>query len=121
MVLADRELRLQLNDAYNQLDEFVSHPSLGKYASILKSGHPFCVSKDFCILEYDLNSQVKKVNNVASQEQFDYLLEKLTGKSRFIFGLTRAETIRLSKLYSNLRQIGELPKPSTIKLEKPNK
>ena len=119
MVLADRDLRLKLMDGYKELDSYLMHPTLGKYASILKAGRPFCVSKDVCIIEYDLNSQVKKLNNIGNQEQYDYLLNKICGEHRFIYGLSRSDTVRLSKLYSNLRQIGQLPKPSQIKLTLP--
>ena len=120
MVLANRDYRMELNDAYEKLDTYFSHPILGKYASILKAGKPFCVGKDVCIIEYDLNSQVKKLNNIANQEQYEFILEKLTGKKRFVYGMSRADSVRLSKLYSNLRQVDQLPKPSKIVLELPN-
>ena len=119
MVMASKDERLLLTSKWKSLENIVSHPTWGKYAASLVDGRPCVVSKQVLVIEYELNSQVKKVNNKALQEGFESLVEKMLGRKVFVYALNRGDSIRLSKLFASLRQIEKLPKPSTIHIELP--
>ncbi|MFA5282991.1 MAG: DNA polymerase III subunit gamma/tau [Bacilli bacterium] len=121
MVLGKKESRQKMTDKWGDLESLIGHPKMGKFASILRDGHPFVVTDNIIILEYDFDRLVKKINDEKNGEDLKRLIETAFGTRMDLFAITRSDSIRLRKLFSNLSQISKLPKRETIKIDVFNK
>ncbi len=121
MVVAKKELRQELTKKWAKLDSMTSHPKLGKFATMLKDGRPCVVGDDVIILEYDFDRVVKKINDEQNSDTLSELINVVVEKPMYIYAISRSESVRLRKLFSDLNQIQKLPKKDSIKLNLLNK
>lgn len=116
MVLGEKEERKELMTRWNELDAYISHPSLGKIVALIKDGRPFIVTKEAIILEYDFVKLADKLNVKTNQNSVSEVLSKMIGRDVFVYGISRSESVRLIKAFNNLRQISKLPRASEISI-----
>ncbi|MCQ2792972.1 MAG: DNA polymerase III subunit gamma/tau [Bacilli bacterium] len=117
MVLGEKEERKELMTRWNELDAYISHPSLGKIVALIKDGRPFIVTKEAIILEYDFVKLADKLNVKTNQNSVSEVLSKMIGRDVFVYGISRSESVRLIKAFNNLRQISKLPRASEISIK----
>ena len=117
MVLGDREARLNLSSKWKTLEGQITHPTLGDIIALIRDAKPYVVTKDVIVLQYDFEKLALKANLKSNAKKIADLLGKIVGHEVFVYSMSRSETVRLYTAYSNLRQISQLPKASSIKID----
>ena len=101
----------------DELNKYLSSPTLGKYASLLKDARPYIATKELLFLEYDLDLIANRVNLKNNQKTISNLIQKISGRQFFVYALTRAETIAYVKKFRDLSQLGKLKKADEVTLD----
>ena len=117
MVLGDRNARLELAAKWKSLEGQITHPTLGDVIALIRDAKPYVVTKDVIVLQYDFEKLASKANLKSNAKKIADLLGKIVGHEVFVYSMSRSETVRLYTAYSNLRQISQLPKASSIKID----
>ncbi len=117
MTCGNKEEKIKLFSRWDELSSFAADPKIGKFVSILKDGRPFVICKECLVLEYEFITLVNKVNVLRNQSTFSKIIESIIGRRVVVYAMPRAETLRVSKIFLNLRQLQKLPKASEIKIE----
>lgn len=94
---------------WDQLETFALDPKIGKFAALLKDGQLYVLTKQILVIEFDLQNQIDKINIVQNQPSLQSLVESLLGRKVVVYAISRAEAIRLKRLYLNLAQVKKLP------------
>lgn len=117
MATGNKDEKIKLFSRWEELSTFAADPKIGKFVSILKDGRPFVICKECLVLEYEYMTLVNKVNVLRNQPTFSKIIESIIGRKVVVYAMPRAETLRVSKIFLNLRQLQKLPKPNEIKIE----
>ncbi len=117
MIKGDKELKKNIISRWDELNKYLSSPTLGKYASLLKDARPYIATKELLFLEYDLDLIANRVNLKNNQKTISNLIKKITNKEFFVYALTRAETIAYVKKFRDLSQLGKLKKADEVTLD----
>ncbi len=117
MTTGNKEEKIKLFGKWDELSTFSADPKIGKFISLLKDGRPFVVCKECLVLEYEFVTLVNKVNVLRNQSTFAKIIETILGRKVVVYAMPRSETLRVSKIFLNLRQLQKLPKPSDVKVE----
>ncbi len=117
MTTGNKEEKIKLFSKWDELSTYAADPKIGKFVSLLKDGRPFVVCKECLVLEYEFVTLVNKVNVTRNQSTFAKIIESILGRKVIVYAMPRAETLRVSKIFLNLRQLQKLPKASEIKVE----
>ena len=59
----------------------------------------------------------EKANMIDIQADLQNVIENIFGKKMFVYALTRVESVNVQQYYTNLAQIGRLPKAENMILE----
>lgn len=117
MVKANKLERQTLEEKWYDLDRLISDPNIGEIAALLKDGSPFILSKEILVLVYDFAKLADRVNIPANQTSLSMLIKKMLKRQVAVYAISRSESVRLRKIFFNLRQINQLPDAATIKLD----
>lgn len=117
MIKGDKELKKKIISLWDELNKYLSSPTLGKYASLLKDARPYIATKELLFLEYDLDLIANRVNLKNNQKTISNLIQKISGRQFFVYALTRAETIAYVKKFRDLSQLGKLKKADEVTLD----
>ena len=117
MVKANKLERQTLEEKWYGLDRLISDPNIGEIAALLKDGSPFILSKEILVLVYDFAKLADRVNIPANQTSLSMLVKKMLKRQVAVYAISRSESVRLRKVFFNLRQINQLPDAATIKLD----
>jgi DNA polymerase-3 subunit gamma/tau len=119
MVDGNKEAKQSLLKEWDQLDTLMLDDQLGPLATLLKDGKPYVLSEHVLILEYDNPLLASKLNRVANQVALQDLLSNLYPEPVLLYAVNRQESLKLNKLFLDLRQLGKLPvrvqTPPTVK------
>jgi len=110
MVSGNKEQKLALTAKWSSLQSIMFDPRLGKYATLLKDGQPYVLTKEILVLQYELSSLADKVNIASNQQSLKEIVSKLVGRTVSVYALSRSEAVRLYEKFRNLYQVGKLPK-----------
>ncbi|MCD8195009.1 MAG: DNA polymerase III subunit gamma/tau [Coprobacillus sp.] len=111
------KLKSQLINDWSKLNSLMTHPELGKTASLLVSAHPLLATDDVLVLEFGLKASAERANLIENQQAIQDVINNTFGKRLFVYSLTRNESLEFQKEYINLQQLSKLPKPKDINLE----
>lgn len=117
MVTSKKEIKAELLDGWKNIKKFITHPLLGKAASLLIDGHPLVASSKIVILEYQLAKNAEKVNLKENQLEIQTVLSQVFGRRMYVYAVSRNASVDLQGEYMNLLQVGQLPKAKDITLE----
>lgn len=117
MVLSKKEFKNNFTDQWKKLFTLVAHPLLGKYASLLLDGHALVASNKILILEYQLPKNVDIINQINIQQFLQTIIQQVFKTKVFVYAVSRNESLRLQKIYTDLRQVGRLPKPNDVTID----
>jgi hypothetical protein len=109
MVDGNKEAKQSLLKEWDQLDTLMLDDHVGAIATLLKDGKPYVLSEHVLILEYDNPLLASKVNRVVNQNSLQDLLANLYPEPVLIYAVNRQESLKLNKLFLDLRQLGKLP------------
>ena len=117
MVTAKRETKAELIDGWKNIKKFLTHPKLGKAASLLIDGHPLVASNKIVILEFQVAKNAEKANLKENQLEIQTLLSQIFKRKMFLYAVSRNASVDLQSQYMNLLQLGQLPKAKDVVLE----
>ncbi len=109
MLDGNKEEKQSLLKEWDQLDTLMLDESIGPIATLLKDGKPYVLSEYVLILEYDNALQAAKLNRVQNQSALQDVLANLYPEPVLIYAVNRQESLKLNKLFLDLRQLGKLP------------
>jgi DNA polymerase-3 subunit gamma/tau len=119
MVEGNKEAKQELLREWHQLETYAMDSALSPIALLLQDGKPYVLSEHVLILEYDNPLMAKTCNVLANQSAIQDLLANIYPEPILIYGVNRQESLKLNKLFLDLRQLGKLPVkthvPPTVK------
>ena len=110
MVSSKKDNKNHFLEHWKEIKKLISHPVLGKYATLLADGYPLVVSNKILMVEFQLSTLVERANLLANQAMLQNVIETALGKRLFVFGVSRKESVDLQRDYRNLYEVGKLPK-----------
>ena len=117
MVISKKEIKNQLLDEWSNLKRYITHPTLGKAASLLVDGRPLVASNKVLVIEYQFPTTAERANLIENQEAIQNVVETVFGKKMFVYAVSRKESVRCQQNYMNKLQISKLPKADTVNIE----
>ena len=117
MVSAKKEIKNNLLSNWNTLKKYVANPDLGPAAALLADAHPLVGSSKILIVECALSNSVNKINDKKMQEALQNTINSAFGNRMFVYAVTRGDSVRLQKKYTDLYSVGKLPKAKDIVIE----
>ena len=117
MVISKKEIKNQLIDEWPNLKKLITHPTLGKAATLLVDGRPLVASNKVLVVEYQFQSAAEKANLIINQENIQNVIQSVFGKKMFVYGVSRKDSVRWQQNYMNKYQLNKLPKPDAVNIE----
>ena len=117
MVISKKDIKNKLLDDWSNLKRYITHPQLGKFASLLVDGRPLVASNKILVVEYQLPTTAERGNLIENQEAIQNVVETVFGKKMFVYAVSRKESVRWQQNYMNKLQISKLPKADSINIE----
>lgn len=117
MVLGDKQERKNLMSRWNELNTYLGHPIYGDVIALIKDGKPYIVTKNAIVLEYDFQKLADKLNVKTNQTNASDVFSHMLNKEIFVYALSRNDSVRLYKAFTNLKQISKLPKANEINID----
>ena len=117
MVSSKKDIKNKFLDEWKKIKLLLAHPKLGKAAAMLLDSHTLVASQKVLIIESQLQSTVEKINQLDIQQDLQDVINSVFGVKCFIYAVSRNESVRLQKVYTDKFQVNALPKKETITLE----
>lgn len=117
MVTSKKDIKNKYLEDWKKIKPLLAHPALGRAASMLLDSHTLVASNKVLIIESQLQSTVDKINEISNQQDLQNVIETVFGVKCFVYAVSRNESVRLQKVYTDKLQVGALPKKETITLE----
>ena len=117
MVTSKRETKAELMDGWKNIKKYITHPLLGKAASLLIDGHPLVASNKIVIIEFQIAKNAEKANLKENQLEIQTVLSQVFGRKMYAYAVSRNASVDLQAQYMNLLQLGQLPKAKDVVLE----
>lgn len=112
MVSSRKDNKNYFLEHWKDIKKLISHPVLGKYATLLADAYPLVVSNKILMVEFQLSTMVEKCNLAANQAMLQNVIETALNKRLFIYGVSRKDSVDLQRDYRNLYELSKLPKAS---------
>ena len=117
MVISTKEIKNQLIDNWSNIKRLVTHPDLGKAATLLIDGRPLVASKRILVVEYQFQNVADRANLIANQEAIQNVIETVFNKKMFVYAVSRNGSVDWQRNYLNKKQVKKLPKPESVNIE----
>ena len=117
MVTSKKEIKNQLLENWKDIQRLITHPDLGKAASLLIDAHPLVGSKKIIIVEAKLAKSVEIMNEKSIQKALQDVIYNIFKIKAFVYTVSRNDSLRLQKHYMDLAQLNKLPKLTDITLD----
>ena len=117
MVSSKKEIKNKYLEGWKRIKTLTANPEIGKAAMMLLDSHTLVASNKVLIIESQLQSAADKINQIENQEALQNVISNIFGVKCFIYAVSRNESVRLQKVYTDKLQVGVLPKKDTITLE----
>lgn len=115
--VAKRDFKVKYNKMWPNLEELTTHPKYGSKATLLLDGHLLLACKNIMIIEYDILSNVSKINSLQSQKDLQAISQIVFKQKIFIYAVSRKDSVDLQVKVKNLKEVNKLPKPDTIEIK----
>ena len=117
MATSKKDIKGEILDGWKNIKRFITHPTLGKYASMLIDARPLVASQKIVVLEFQIAKNAEKINLKENQLGLQTLLNQVFGRVMFVYAVSRNESVELQGEYMNLLQLRQIPKASEINIE----
>ena len=117
MVTSKKENKNKFLEDWKKIKPLTTHPKIGKAAMMLMDSHTLVASNKVLIIESQLQSTVDKINRIENQQGLQAVISNVFGMKCFVYAVSRSESVRLQKVYTDKLQVGALPKKDTVVLE----
>lgn len=116
-VTGKKDIKNSFLENWKKLKRYATHPTFGATANLLIDAHPLIASNDILILEFPLNTQVEKANQVNRQGNIQTLIHHIFGKHLFVYSVSRAQSVDYQTTFMNMRSLKKLPKADEVTLD----
>ena len=117
IVTAKKDIKNNLLEHWSDLKKLITHPKLGKAATLLVDGRPLVASNRILVIEYQFTNLAERANLIENQENIQNVIQSTFGRKMFVYGVSRNESVRCQQNFMNRRQLGTLPKIDNINIE----
>ena len=84
---------------------------------MLLDSHTLVASNKVLIVESQLQTLADKINSFENQKALQDVISTVFGVKCFVYAVSRNESVRLQKVYTDKLQVGTLPRKESIILE----
>ena len=117
MVISKKDIKNNLIDNWSNLKRLITHPNLGKAATLLVDGRPLVASTKVLVVEYQFPTTAERANLIENQEAIQNVIQSTFGRKMFVYGVSRNDSVRWQQSYMNKYQLNKLPKADSINIE----
>ena len=117
IVTAKKDIKNNLLEHWSDLKKLITHPKIGKAATLLVDGRPLVASNRILVIEYQFTNLAERANLIENQENIQNVIQSTFGRKMFVYGVSRNESVRCQQNFMNRRQLGTLPKIDNINIE----
>jgi arsenate reductase-like glutaredoxin family protein len=120
LVQASRDALVKAQQQWVMLPKYLNSATTAKVASILLDGYPVAACDNVIILGYNNDVYLNRVNAEGNYEEMNNFLKALYNNDMKCYCLTIQTFTNLKEKYMTLRQLGKLPKPVPIVIQRRN-
>ena len=117
MVSSKKDIKNKYLEDWKKIKSLTAHPEIGSAAMLLLDSHTLVASNKVLIIESQLQTTAEKINKIDNQKALQDVISNIFGTKCFIYAVSRVESVRLQKIYTDKLQVGALPKKDSIILE----
>ena len=117
MVTSKKEHKNKFLEDWKKIKMYTTHPEIGNAAMMLLDSHTLVASNKVLIVEAQLQTLADKINRYENQKALQDVISTVFGVKCFVYAVSRNESVRLQKVYTDKLQLGALPKKDSITLE----
>ena len=117
MVTSKKDFKNKYLEDWKKIKMYTTHPQIGNAAMMLLDSHTLVASNKVLIVEAQLQTLADKINRFENQKALQDVVSTVFGIKPFIYAVSRNESVRLQKVYTDKLQLGTLPKKDSITLE----
>ena len=117
MVTSKKEYKNKFLEDWKKIKMYTTHPQIGNAAMMLLDSHTLVASNKILIVEAQLQTLADKINRFENQKALQDVVSTVFGIKPFVYAVSRNESVRLQKVYTDKLQLGALPKKDSITLE----
>ena len=117
MVTSKKDYKNKFLEDWKKIKTYTTHPQIGNAAMMLLDSHTLVASNKVLIVEAQLQTLADKINRFENQKALQDVISTVFGLKTFVYAVSRNESVRLQKVYTDRLQLGILPKKDSITLE----
>ena len=117
MVTSKKDIKNKYVEDWKKTKTLAAHPQIGGAAMMLYDSFPLVASNKILIVESPYQASTDKINRIENQKALQDVINNVFGIKCFIYAVTRKESVRLQKVYTDKLQVGTLPKKENVVLE----
>ena len=117
MVSSKKDNKKKFLEDWKKIKTYTTHPQIGAAAMLLMDSHTLVASNKVLIVEAQLQTLADKINLFENQKALQDVISTVFGMKCFVYAVSRNESVRLQKVYTDKLQLGTLPKKDSILLE----
>ncbi len=119
MTLGSRDERRNLYDnAWKKLP-FMGEDdeNLASFSSLLHNGTPYILTEQLLVLVFEFNEHANLCNLIDNQQSLRKIIAEFLGREVVIYAISRSQERKVTKLFTNLNQLHQLPRVKNIDKE----
>ena len=117
MVTSKKDFKNKYLEDWKKIKMYTTHPQIGNAAMMLLDSRTLVASSKVLIVEAQLQTLADKINRFENQKALQDVVSTVFGIKPFVYAVSRNESVRLQKVYTDKLQLGTLPKKDSITLE----
>lgn len=119
MTLGSRDERRNLYDnAWKKLPFMGEEDeNLASFSSLLHNGTPYILTDQLLVLVYEFNEHANLCNLIDNQQSLRKIIAKFLGREVVVYAISRTHERKVTKLFTNLNQLHQLPRVKNIDKE----
>jgi DNA polymerase III subunit gamma/tau len=119
MTLGSRDERRNLYDnAWKKLPFMGEEDeNLASFSSLLYNGTPYILTDQLLVLVYEFNEHANLCNLIDNQQSLRKIIAEFLGREVVVYAISRTHERKVTKLFTNLNQLHQLPRVKNIDKE----
>lgn len=114
MLQGNKKLKENVNSSWHNLDNLSLNSEESLAAAYLKATTPRIVNNEIMVVEVQLVTQIKNINDLRKREVYRSVINKAFDFAPAIYAMTPDEYINAVQIFRQLSQVKKLPEPKPI-------
>lgn len=114
MLQGNKKLKENVNSSWHNLDNLSLNSEESLAAAYLKATTPRIVNNEIMVVEVQLVTQIKNINDLRKRKVYRSVINKAFGFAPAIYAMTPDEYINAVQIFRQLSQVKKLPEPKPI-------